>query len=377
MQNSSNNSNVDYLDSVNNVVYYINQAFGLVYTLLCIFWLVYVICDLISQVRNRRRLVTLIYLDSGHDYANRLFMQKETILRNSIFLVFLCFELIYCLIINIYGFLFFFNSLPGIPVTINSDCKLISGTFLAHVYDHRFVRILSTFFGLLIRDISFAMLIWMFGASLLHLSYAARNALRVKAILRFILIGLTINLIMAVPIMIPSTSLFARITYSLISQISFIFVLYIAKRKFFPAMNSRIIDAFHFNNTAVYLEQRRLLKRYKTLIYFLLFTFELYILKDLVLYNLYMILDSICLNSCWFHATFSFPVFTISNSLSYVILKISRYLLLLIHLIDVIFYFNMIVINLIFSLQCLKRMNFYKKKSYRYRYQGFSAPLLS
>ena len=382
VQNSSNSSNnMEYLYSVDDDVYYINQIFGFVYTLLCIFWLVYVICDIVSQVRNRRRLVTLIYLDSGHDYANRLFMQKETILRNSIFLAFLCFELGYCLVINIYGFMRLFISLPAIPVSINSNCELISGTFLAEVYDHRFFTNLKTFFGLFFGDLSFSMLIWMFGASLLHLSYAARNELRVKVILRFILIGLTINLIIAVPLMIPSVSLFGIIVSSLKDQIGFFFVLYIANRKFFPAMNSRIIDAFHLNNTKVYLEQRRLLKRYKTLIYFLLFSFELFILKDLLIYNLYLILESLSMNSCWFHVTISFPVFTISDSLSHILYRIGLYLLISTNVIDLIFNFNMIAVNLIFIyiffLRCLKRMNFYNKKIYRYRYQGFSDPLLS
>ena len=63
-QNFSNSSNnMDYLISVYNYVYYMNLMFCFVCTLLCIFWLVYVICDIISQVRNKRRLVTLIYLD--------------------------------------------------------------------------------------------------------------------------------------------------------------------------------------------------------------------------------------------------------------------------------------------------------------------------
>ena len=146
-------------------------------------------------------------------------------------------------------------------------------------------------------------------------------------------------------------------------------------------MNSRIIDAFHLNNTVVYLEQRRLLKRLKAVIYFLLFSFELYILKDLLIYNLFMILESISMNSCWFHVTFSFPVFTISDSLSHILYKISWYLFISVHVIDLIFYCNMIVVNLIFIyiffLRCLERMNFYNKKIYRYRYQGFSDPLLS
>ena len=379
-QNSSNSSNNIYLLFVSEHIYYMDQIFGFAYALLCIFWLIYVICDIISQVRNKRRLITLIYLDSGHDYANRLFLQKETILRNSIFLVFLWFELGYCLFINIVEFLWLFKSLRPIPVSIGSNCELISGTFLDNVYDHRFgvilVRLLGIFFG----DFSFSMLIWMFGASLLHLSYAARNDLRVKVILRFILIGLIINLIMVVPLMIPSVSLFGFIVSSLINQISFFFVLYIASRKFFPAMNSRIIDAFHLNNTKVYLEQRRFLKRYKTLIYFLLFTFELFILKDLI-YNLYIILESISKNSCWFHVIFSFPVFTISDSLIHVLYRISLCLFISARVIELIFYCNMIVVNLvfiyIFFLRCLKRMNFYNKKIYRYRYQGFSDPLLS
>ena len=381
-QNFSNSSNdMDYLYSVSNDVYFMNQIFCLVYALLCIFWLIYVISDLISQVRNKRRLVTLIYLNSGHDYANRLFMQKETILRNSIFLVFLCFELSYCLVFNIVGFLLLLNPHPAMPVSIDPNCELISGTFLANVYDHRFGMTLLRLLGILIKNIAFSMFIWMFGASLLHLSYAARNELRVKVILRFILIGLTINLIIAVPSMIPSVGLFGIIAYSLKNQIIFFFVLYIAKRKFFPAMNSRMIDAFHFNNTKVYLEQRRLLKWYKTFIYFLLFNFELYILKDLLIYDLYLILESISVNSCWFHVTFSFLVFTISDSLSHVLLNISLYFSILTQLTDLIFFFNMIVVNLIFIciffLQCLKRMNFYNKKIYRYRFQGFSDPLLS
>ena len=236
-------------------------------------------------------------------------------------------------------------------------------------------------FGWFIRDVSFSMLIWMFGAFLLHLSYAARNELKVKVILRFILIGLIVNLIIAVPSMIPSIRLFGTITSSLINQISFFLVLYIAKRKFFPAMNSRIIDAFHLNNRKVYLEQRRLLKRHRILIYFMLFTYELYILKDLLFYNLYMIFESVCLNSCWFHVTLSFHSFTVSDSIYHVLFSFSLFLIISAHVIDLIFYFNIIIVNLVFiyilSLHCLKRMNFYNKKRYRYRYQGFSAPLLS
>ena len=86
LQNSSNSSNFyDFLNSIDSKVVDTSQVLAFIYTSLCIFWLVYVIGNVISQIRNRRRLVALTYLDSCHDYANRLFMQKETILRNSIF----------------------------------------------------------------------------------------------------------------------------------------------------------------------------------------------------------------------------------------------------------------------------------------------------
>ena len=185
--NISNDTN--YSNSIDKYIYYINQGLSFVYTSICIFWLVYVIWILISQIRNRSRLVALTYLYSCHDHAYRLFIQKETILRKSIFLVFFCFELIYCLIINIYGFLAIFPPFSDIPISINPDCKLTSGTFLALAYDNRFGMFLLKNFGWFIRDISFSMLIWIFGASLLHLSYAAINEVRVRVILRFILIG--------------------------------------------------------------------------------------------------------------------------------------------------------------------------------------------
>ena len=158
--NISNNTN--YSNSIDKYIYYVNQGLGFVYTSLCIFWLVYVIWNLISQIRIRSKLVALTYPDSCHDYANRPFMQKETILRNSIFLVFLCFELIYCLIINIYGFIAIFSPLPYIPISINPDCMLTSGTFLAWTYDNRSRMFLLKFFCKFIRDVSFSMLIWMF-----------------------------------------------------------------------------------------------------------------------------------------------------------------------------------------------------------------------
>ena len=84
------------------------------------------------------------------------------------------------------------------------------------------------------------MMIWLFGVSLFHLSFAARNELRVKGILHYILLGLVINFILIVSVLIPYTSIFGTIAQSVMDQISILIAIYIAKRKFFPAYNKQL-----------------------------------------------------------------------------------------------------------------------------------------
>ena len=133
-------------------------------------------------------------------------------------------------------------------------------------------------------------------------------------------------------------------------QISILIAIYIAKRKFFPTVNSRIIDAFHYNNVRVYLEQKKLLYRYKVLICFLTFTFEIYILKNLILYNLFVIFESISVNPCWFHVNLHFPVFSLVYSTKFILHQISFYFQIFGHLTNVIVCINIILVNLIFIL---------------------------
>ena len=190
-------------------------------------------------------------------------------------------------------------------------------------------------------------MIWLFGVSLFHLSFAARNELRVKSILHYILpLGLVINLILMAFASIPYTSLFGTIAQSVMDQINILIAIYIAKWKFFPAMNSRIIDSFHYNNVRVYLEQKRLLYWYKVLICFLTFTFEIFILKNLKLYNLCVILDSINWNPCWFHITLHLPTFELSQSTNNILNLIVYYLGLIAYLTDIVVYINFILVNL-------------------------------
>ena len=371
--------NVGFLDSVGNKSYIVLQGLGFIYALVCVFWIVYVIFKLIALIRNRKSLINLSYLNTEHDYKIRIFMHRESILRNSIFIVFLFFELAYCLIINIYEIPIATLNYQNVSIPIGPNCTMETWTFLGFAYNNRFGIIILNM-SCILRDISFSMMIWLFGVSLFHLSFAARNELRVKSVLHYILLGLVINLILMVFVLIPYTSLFGIIALSVMDQISILIAIYIAKRKFFPAMNSRIIDAFHYNNVRVYLEQKRLLYRYKVLICFLTFTFEIYILKNLMLYNLFVILDSISLNPCWFHVTLHLPTFKLSQYTSNILNLIGYYLGIIVYLTDIVVYINFILVNLTL-IYCttkiyFKRM-FCKKKTNCYRYQVLSASLLS
>ena len=368
--------NAEFIDFVANKSYIVVQAVGFIYTLVCVFWIVYVIYTLTALIRNRKSLINLSYLNTEHDYKIRIFMHRESILRNSIFLVFLFFELAYCLKINIFGIPLAILNFQNIPIPIGPNCTLNTRTFLGIAYDNRFGLIILNMSSIL-GNVSFSMMIWLFGVSLFHLSFAARNEL---SVLHYILLGLVINLILMVSDLIPYTSLFGTIAQSVMDQISILIAIYIAKRKFFPAMNSRIIDAFHYNNVRVYLEQKRLLYRYKVLICFLTFTFEIYILRNLVLYNLSVILGSINWNPCWFHVTLHLPTFKLSQSTNNILYLIVDYLSIIGFLTDIVVYINFILVNLTL-IYCttkiyFKRM-FCKKKTNCYRYQVLSASLLS
>ena len=244
----------------------------------CVSFGLYII-DIFTLLRNKRRLVNNLLHVSNSYYVNSLFVLNETIFRNYLFLIFLIFELILCLSTNIYWLFYLFDYPPNINTPIGYNCTLESGSFIGYSYDYsydyRIRGILLTIIPIL-SNYSFSMMIWLFAASLLHLSIAARNELKVKTVLRFILFGVIYNFIVVVFEFIPYTSVFGNLAKSVMDQLSFFVVLYIAKKKFIPAMNSRVIDAFHLHNTNVYLKQKRLLKQYKRLIFVFLFTFELF-----------------------------------------------------------------------------------------------------
>ena len=253
---------IESLNNVNNKVFDIVQTIAVVHNCLCFFWLVYVSADLTTLLRNKHIIATT----RDHcNYDNKVYTRNENIFRNVIFLMFLTCELVYSLDLNIHTFIVVIYEPTSINIPIGSNCSLDSNSFIGKFYDTRLTNVFLIVFNFLC-DISFSMMIWLFGASLLHLSFAARNELRVKAILKFILFGIAMNLFIDIFQILPMTSLFGFIFHSIMNQISLIIVLYIAIKKFFPAMNSRVIDAYHLHNTKLYVQQKRLLKQYKVLV---------------------------------------------------------------------------------------------------------------
>ena len=369
------------LNNLDAKLFYIEQVLGFVYTILCLGWFFYIIIDIFTHLRIKRRLVTMIEYDPNPDHVINIFIRREEIIRKVIFLMFLMFELLYYLHVNVYGFLYLSGeSLPIINISIGSNCSLDSNSIIGRSYDSRVGNVICVVIYLLFGYYSFSMIIWLFGASLLHLSFAAINQLRVEAVFLFILLGMVINMVFIIPITIPYISIFAKITQSFIDQVSFFVVLYIANKKFFPAMSSRVIDAYHPHKNDVYRQQKRLLKQYKVLILVFLFTFEVYILKNIIFYNLSILFQSFSINSCWFPVTFHLPVsiFTLSESTQDILAQASYYIVVVVQILDILVCLSLIIVNLNFVYVIFKK--YFKNKFVMkivYRYQVLSAPLLS
>ena len=370
-----NNLNSHDLERVtNHIMFFINQGLGFIFTTLCLFWLVYIIIELIRRIRIKQRLLTIIQYDTNYDYSNVLFIQKESIFRNVIFLIFLIFEMMYCLSIHTLSFVNSTNPMENDTVS-SINCSLHSNPTVWTSYDSK----LSYMVGfILMDDFSFSMMIWLFGSSLLHLSFAARNQLEVKKVLCFICFGIVINFLFVMPIAIPYISIFGKLFQSFMNQISFFVVIYIARKKFFPAMNSRVIDALHLFGTHEYLKQKKLLMVYQRLVCFFSLTFELCILKDLIFNNFFLISKVISVPPCWIFTTYHLQIFTISEYKRHILVETGFYSWIIVEIINFVIYTNLIIINLNFIIIIAKK--YYKKrfcKNTTYRYQIFSAPLLS
>ena len=329
--------------------FYFVRIFNIVYSISCVFWLFYIVNTIHFQLRYKRSLLKRSSSsDSSSDLIqNNLFQCRETLVRNSIFLVFLSFEMCFSIFSNLIGVYSFFpsNAFPLYPLHYNC-------TEIIHIHTDLQIGLssISTLLAIFshLKHFSFSMMIWLFGASLVHLSIAARNKLKISTVVQFISGGFLLNMLILVIMFSVYPDLYAKFVQSLMDQVSLIVVLYISKKKFFPAMNSRVIDAFHLNSLSVYNTQKRLLRRYKLLVKFLLITLELYVLKNLFLYNTFLFLHSLGVESCLNHSKY-YLIFPVpGHSTTEFLYNISYIFLLFVPVVDSIVYFNICLINFVF-----------------------------
>ena len=208
-----------HVSNVSHIVHYIEQALGLVYMTLCVFWLVYVITEIFVQFKSRRRLIDLMRYYEDNYYRVKVLAKNENIFRNVLFLMFLLFEVSFCLTVD--GFSIVISYVSYSNTSIGYNCSLGLDTFIGMFYANRMNHVFFLF------DVfSTSMIFWLFGASLLHLSFAARDELRVKKVLLYIFFGVIINLLCILPIVIPSISIFVYISHTLVDQINVFAVVY-------------------------------------------------------------------------------------------------------------------------------------------------------
>ena len=159
------------------------------------------------------------------------------------------------------------------------------------------------------------------------------------------------------------------------NQIGFFILLYIVRKKFFPAMHSR--GRFALQNIDTEKErlnesrkQKRLLKLYKYVIVFFMVTFQINILSELIFYNGYIILESISRNPYWFTVTYQLPVFQLSVPTIKILPYIGLGFLIAVRFIDIIVYFNFTAMNLpincVTSWPRLRQQFAMRNKSYRF-----------
>ena len=358
-----------------NYTFDLVRILSVIYFISCVFWLFYIIHDIYFQLRYKRSLLKRFSSSDSDLIQNKLFQCREILARNSIFLVFLSFETCFSVLGNLIGLYSIIptNSYPQYPHRYNC-------TEIVHIYtDHHIgLSSISTLLSLLsyLEHFSFSMMIWLFGASLIHLSIAARNKLNTSAVAQFIFGGVLLNLFIRIVMFPVSPTMYAKFMQSLMDQVSLIVVLYISNKKFFPAMNSRVIDAFHLNSLAVYNTQKRLLRRYKVLVKFLLITLELYVLKDLFLYNTFLTLHSLGVKSCLNHSKYYLIIVVPGYSTTEYLYNISHMFLLSVPLVDSIVYFNICLVN--FAFICSLAVRFVRRTIFLcrpHRFHVLTAPL--
>ena len=371
---------VNRFHDIKSFLHYLGQALLLIYVLSACIWLFYVIRKIRFHLKEKRLLEAKRssgILLNPIELEYKISSAKSELLRFWIFFIFVFVELIFGLDINIYGP--FVSHITPISVYLGYNCTLQANTYLAQWYVLEPYYFLKNLIMVLSR-FAYSLMICLFGISLLNLSHAALERIHAKKIIKYILIVFFINLIIAVGNIIPYTSLAFAMIQSLMDQIGFFILLYIVRKRFFPAMHSRGRYALQNIDTEKRkrIESRKqetLLKLYKYVIVFFMITFEIGILKALIFYNGVIILESISINPCWFTVTYQLPVFQLSALTVNILFYIGLGFLTAEEFINIIVFFNFTLMNVtidfVTSWPRLRQQFAMRNKSYRFHIKRY------
>ena len=356
--------------------YYFERILQIIYTVTCLLWLLYVICVILYLLR--RRITSHKGVEYSHyEFEDQIFKLDETLSRFVIFFVFLFFETIFCLSSNIYTFTYFLlaNILPAaMPVEYICVTQLDSST--SDTYEHQIgVIILNFLFSF--ENFSFTMMIWVLTVFQLHLCYASRNELRIKQVCQFLLFGLTLNFVVLIFMLVPYTNILGKIAQTIMSIVSYIILLYVGKYKCIPALKDGVKEACRVQSNNVY-HRKNYLRQFKILFIILSLAFLIFLVRDLISYNIFIANESVVMNPCWLHDAYNSHYLNMYvRTINFVVSK-SQYLLVLVHVLDSLGCSFFIAIKMtIFSLLVLKFMKKRHSKSLRLRVYRLNQSQLS
>ena len=349
-----------FQDKFISYLYYSSQLLCGFHTLLLTYWIFHVLNNLITLHRRKARI------DPG-DF-HKVFAYRENLIRYNLFIAFLICEFGYFFDYNVYGlFKMAWNNNVSIPVDIPGNCSLDGDSYLARVYSlepgHMFLAFLRTQSTTLVM-----MMVWFYAVSLLHLTYAARGILKPNLLKRLVAVGVMIGIVIFILRTLPWTSVITVFIQSAIGQMNILLAWYMA-RKFKVAMRSRVNEAYHTGNKHMNDEQEKLYRAYKIVIPVILIAFQLYYTSSNVFFNLYLLLETVTFNSCWFGATFGLDFWKFNPQVSDIIGNINFGLIVTARLINIVAYSLLIVINI----WLIKKNIVTKSQKIKYRYRIFSS----
>ena len=283
------------------------------------------------------------------DEVFRIFLLNESIIRYYIYFLLVLFEFVFfsCQTINSVMYAAYLHKPDSIqPKTIQYNCTLAPGTLLAQLFDPQLVSVIYSCLDSLAR-FAFAIIIWLFFVTLVHLSFGVTNKINPRILICLILYGILQALVILPFLLSEYLSLFGIIALSFINQMTIVISVFSAHH-FFNLINPKSEPLFVIRS-AGYPRRKRLKNQFRCLIIFLIIIFECNAIKDLVFYNSYVMLESLSLNTCWFHSTFDFHRISFSLHSMSTMSLMSSFCLVITRFFELLFSFGILLVNAYFS----------------------------